>query len=157
MSTLNETAKQPDMLRAIFDLQVALNDHVFDNNGIKNSCGKPLRMCHIVEAVARNELMVNDLPNQWLLRFAKAMEEEVRELHADLRWKWWSQDRIDLQNIRVELVDILHFLVSAMIASGMTADKVYDIYQQKHSVNLARQQQGYCMNSKSEDDNRAIS
>lgn len=101
--------------------------------------------------------MVNDLPNQWLLRFTKDMEEDVKELQSDLRWKWWSQDRIDLQNIRVELVDILHFLVSAMIAAGMTADKVYDVYRRKHAVNLACQAQGYCIDSKTEDGNRTIS
>ena len=64
----------------------------------------------IAEAASRGQLMANDLPNQWLLRYAKAMKEELRELHSDLRWKWWSKDAIDLQNIRVELVDLLHFL-----------------------------------------------
>jgi hypothetical protein len=157
MSITDATTQQPDMLRAIFELQAALNDQVFERNGIRTSSSTLLRMAEITAAVSRGELMVNDLPNQWLLRYAKAMEEELKELHADLRWKWWSQDRIDLQNIRVELVDILHFLVSAMIPPGMTADKVYDVYRQKHAVNVARQQRGYCMNSKSEDDNRAIS
>ncbi|MHB8971945.1 MAG: dUTPase [Pirellulaceae bacterium] len=78
-------------------------------------------------------------------------------MYCDLRWKWWSQDRIDLQNVRVELVDLLHFLVSAMITAGMTAEKVYDVYRQKHAVNLERQAQGYSIASKTDDDNRAIS
>ncbi len=151
------TLHQPDMLQAIFQMQAALNDHVFDRQGLRTAAEEPLRMRDIADAAARGELMVNDLPNQWLARYAKAMEEEVKELQADLRWKWWSRDQIDLQNIRVELIDVLHFLVSAMITAGMTAEKVYDVYCQKHAVNLARQAQGYSLESKSEDDNRVIS
>ncbi len=145
------------MLQAIFQLQAELNDHVFARQALRTSAGHPLRMVDIAESAARGELMVNDLPNQWLLRYAKAMEEEVQELQADLRWKWWSRDEINLQNVRVELIDVLHFLVSAMITAGMTAEKVYDVYRQKHAVNLARQEQGYSMESKTEDDNRTIS
>lgn len=153
----DSTTQHPDMLQAIFELQADLNDQVFARQELRAPAGQPLRMADIAQSAARGELMVNDLPNQWLLRYAKAMEEEVKELQADLRWKWWSRDQIDLQNVRVELIDVLHFLVSAMIAAGMTADKVYDVYRQKHAVNLARQEQGYSMESKTEDDNRAIS
>lgn len=156
MSSVDEAAQQADMLRAIFELQAALNDQVFSGNRLANSAGQPLRMTDITAAVERGELMVNDLPNQWLVRYAKAMEEELIELQAELRWKWWSKDAIDLQNIRVELVDLLHFLVSAMITAGMTADKVYDVYRQKHAVNVARQESNYRLETKSEDDNRGI-
>ena len=100
--------------------------------------------------------MVNNLPKEWLCKYAKAMEEELGELREDLRWKWWSKDQIDLQNIRVELVDILHFLVSAMICAGLTSEKLYDIYKQKHAVNVARQDTGYSQATKTEDDNRGI-
>lgn len=151
-----QSTDRPDMLRAIFELQTALNDHVFDSNGLRNGEGQGLQMTHIAAAAERGQCMVNDLPNQWLLRYAKAMEEELIELKAELRWKWWSKDCIDLQNIRVELVDLLHFLVSAMIAAGLTADKVHDLYRQKHAVNVARQESGYCLASKTEDDNRGI-
>ncbi len=145
-----------DMWRAIFELQAALNDRVFTNNAVRNDVGEPLRMEQIAAAARDGRHMVNDLPNQWLRRFAEAMDAELAELKAELRWKWWSKDGIDLQNIRVELVDVLHFLVSAMIASGLTAEKVHDLYRQKHAVNVARQDNGYCLASKTEDDNRGI-
>lgn len=151
-----QSVDHADMLRAIFELQTALNDHVFASNGLRNADGQGLQMAQIAAAAERGQCMVNDLPNQWLLRYAKAMQEELIELKAELRWKWWSKDGIDLQNIRVELVDILHFLVSAMIAAGLTADKVHDLYRQKHAVNVARQESGYCLASKTEDDNRGI-
>lgn len=145
-----------DMLSQIFQMQAELNDYVFDKNKLKSNDGSPLSMETIFKAVNNDELMVNDLPNTWLSKYSKAMSEEVSELDEELLWKWWSKDKVDIQNIRVELIDILHFLVSSMICAGLTAEKVFDIYQQKHSVNLSRQDTGYNKADKTEDDNRAI-
>jgi dimeric dUTPase (all-alpha-NTP-PPase superfamily) len=149
-------SKFEDSLGTIFRLQAELNDHVFVNNNLRDEKGDPITMALLREAVGKERFGVNDLPNQWLVRYAKAMEEELGELKEDLLWKWWSKDSIDIQNIRVELVDILHFLVSAMIASGLTAEKVLDLYEQKHAVNRARQDSGYSKANKNEEDNRSI-
>ena len=145
-----------DMLQRIFAMQTELNDYVFSKNRLMDNHGEALTMAAIFSAVEAGALMVNDLPNHWLANYARAMREELHELDADLLWKWWSKDDIDLQNIRVELIDILHFLVSAMICSGLTADKVFDIYRQKHAVNLNRQNSGYSKSTKTEDDNLDI-
>ena len=150
------TQQTTDMLSKIFQMQTELNDYVFDNNRLKDNNGNTLTMQAIFDAVNNNALKVNDLPNEWLANYSKAMAEEVRELDADLLWKWWSKDEIDIQNIRVELIDILHFLVSAMICAGLTPERVFDVYQQKHSVNLNRQDTGYSKDSKTEDDNKNI-
>ena len=37
-----------------------------------------------------------------------------------------------------------------MIASGLTAEKVLDLYEQKHAVNRARQETGYSKATKNE-------
>ncbi len=145
-----------DMLSRIFEMQTELNDIVFQKNQLRDNQGQPLTMAAIFAAVADNKLKVNDLPNQWLANYSRAMREEIKELDADLLWKWWSKDEIDLQNIRVELIDILHFLVSAMICAGLTPEKVFDVYRQKHAVNLNRQDTGYSKQSKTEDDNKNI-
>ena len=154
--TIQESAATTDMLEAIFAMQAQLNHYVFSRNSLRDNNGQPLTMNTIVQAVEAQQLMVNDLPNQWLGRYTRAMEEEIVELKGDLRWKWWSKDPIDLQNIRVELVDVLHFLVSAMIASGLTAKKVHDLYRKKHAVNIIRQDSNYSQATKTEDDNRTI-
>ena len=148
--------KREDMLDKIFEMQTELNDYVFRKNRIVDDHGKTLTMAAIFTSVNNEQLKVNELPNQWLANYSKAMREEINELDADLLWKWWSRDEIDLQNIRVELIDILHFLVSAMICAGLTPQKVFDVYQQKHSVNLNRQDNGYNMKSKTENDNKNI-
>ncbi len=43
----------------------------------------------------------------------------------------------DLENVRIELVDILHALVSAMSAAGLTPETVFKAYCDKHTVNLS--------------------
>ena len=145
-----------DRLARIFAMQRDLNDYVFRNHGLTGPDGEVLSMEAIFAAVAAGELGVNDAPAVWLRHYSKAMMEEARELREELPWKWWSKDHIDLQNIRVELIDILHFLVSAMISAGLTPEKVYDIYRQKHAVNVRRQDSDYSRASKDDADNRGI-
>ena len=154
--TSNTQQETKDMLSKIFEMQTELNNYVFEKNNLKDSSGNTLNMQASLNAVNNNELKVNDLPNQWLSNYSKAMSEEIKELDEDLLWKWWSKDEIDIQNIRVELIDVLHFLVSAMICAGLTPEKVFDVYQQKHAVNLNRQDTGYSKNTKTEDDNKNI-
>ena len=144
------------MLNKIFEMQTELNDYVFTKNKLKDKSGQDLSMQSIMTAVAENKLMVNDLPNEWLSNYSKAMKEELIELDEELLWKWWSKDEIDMQNIRVELIDILHFLVSAMMCAGLSAEKVFGIYQQKHAVNLKRQESNYKKATKTEEDNKSI-
>lgn len=145
-----------DMLRRIFAMQTELNDYVFNKSRLADDHGGQLTMATIFNAAGTGALKVNDLPNRWLANYSRAMREELHELDADLLWKWWSKDEINLQNIRVELIDVLHFLVSAMICAGLTPEKVFDVYRQKHAVNLKRQDRGYSKDSKTEDDNRNI-
>ena len=144
------------MLEDIFKMQLELNDYVFKKNNIKNNLDDNLTMQAIMSAAKNKEIMVNDLPNKWLVKYSKAMKEELYELDDELLWKWWSKDKIDMQNIRVELIDILHFLVSAMMCAGLNAEKVFDIYKQKHAANIKRQVNDYNKKNKTEDDNREI-
>ena len=144
------------MLENIFEMQSELNDYVFKKNNIKDKSGNDLSMQTIMTALENNEIMVNDLPNEWLVKYAKALKEELLELDDELLWKWWSKDKIDMQNIRVELIDILHFLISAMMCAGLSAEKVFDIYKQKHAVNIKRQDTNYNIETKTEKDNKEI-
>ncbi len=144
------------MLEDIFKMQLELNDYVFKKNNLKDKSGNDLNMQSIIASAEKEEMMVNDLPNEWLVNYSKAIKEELLELDDELLWKWWSKDKIDMQNIRVELIDILHFLVSAMMCAGLSAEKVFDIYRQKHAINIKRQDTEYNKKIKSEDDNKEI-
>ena len=153
---VNENPAEHDMLTRILRMQTELNDYVFKKNDLKDISGNSLTMETIYADVNSGALKVNDLPNTWLSNYSRAMREEITELDEELLWKWWSKDEINIQNIRVELIDILHFLVSAMICSGLTPERVYDIYRQKHAVNLNRQDSGYSKDTKTEEDNKKI-
>ena len=80
----------------------------------------------------------------WVLNYARAMQQEISELVDSLPWKWWAKyQNFDLQNAKVEIVDIFHFLISAALALGMDADDLYGKFCKKNAVNHGRQDSGY--------------
>lgn len=96
------------------------------------------------------------LQNEWVQKYALAMSQEIGELVDSTNWKWWRTkvDLFDEQNLKVELVDILHFWVSACQVMGLSAEDVHRMYMQKNAVNRKRQDEGYQV--KDESDNRSI-
>jgi dimeric dUTPase (all-alpha-NTP-PPase superfamily) len=92
---------------------------------------------------------------KWILNYTRAMNQEMAELIDSVPWKWWAKyQKFDEQNARVEVIDLFHFLISMAQVLGMTADDVFAAYQQKHEVNLKRQETGYAV--KDHDDSRHI-
>ena len=92
---------------------------------------------------------------EWLLNYCRAMTQEIAELTDCVPWKWWAKyQEFDLQNARVEIVDLFHFLISAAEVLGLSARDVHDLYLQKNKVNFERQDQGYA--KKDEQDNKDI-
>ena len=101
---------------------------------------------------------------QWINNYLAARSSEVEELRDCTFWKHWCaearQDRRfelhDLQNARVEVIDMLFFWISLAQCVGLDADEVFRLYQQKLKINHDRQSNGYTMQSKSEEDNRTV-
>lgn len=113
---------EADMLRDVFRMQMELNRRI----GV------------------RPPEMTEEEQQTWTLNYCRAMSQELAELTDSVPWKWWAKyQEFDLQNARVEAVDLLHFLVSIMQVLGMTADDVYRLYLQKNEVNFKRQDSGY--------------
>ena len=49
---------------------------------------------------------------KWTLNYCRAMTQELAELTDSVPWKWWAKyQEFDLQNARVEVVDLFHFLI----------------------------------------------
>jgi dimeric dUTPase (all-alpha-NTP-PPase superfamily) len=145
-----------DKLNDIFALQGELNDAIFKKQNIHSPDGQPLTMEAIKAALARGELGPNGLPNLWLRNYLRALQGEAEEVEQELLWKWWSKDSIDMQNIRVEIVDLMHFLTSLALSAGLSADEFHRLYTAKHRVNHNRQDSGYSKETKKEDENRRI-
>jgi dimeric dUTPase (all-alpha-NTP-PPase superfamily) len=123
----------PDQLRELFRMQQSLNERI----GVRT------------DSMSETEQVT------WLLNYCRAMTQELAELTDSVPWKWWAKyQKIDLQNARVEVVDLFHFLISAAQVLGMSADDVFNAYLKKNAVNFLRQESGYT--EKDADDSRHI-
>jgi dimeric dUTPase (all-alpha-NTP-PPase superfamily) len=99
--------------------------------------------------------MTEEQRQQWLLNYCRAISQEVAELTDCVPWKWWAKyQKFDKQNARVEIVDLLHFLVSVAQVMELAPGDIFEAYTRKHRVNLARQDSGYT--TKDETDNKHI-
>lgn len=125
--------EKPDRLQELFRMQKALNERI----GV------------------RPEHMSQEEKIHWILNFCRAMSQEIAELTDSVPWKWWAKyQRFDEQNARVEVVDLLHFLISLAQVLGMTADDLFNAYVKKNQVNFERQETGYAV--KNENDSKHI-
>ena len=100
----------------------------------------------------------------WLNNYLAAMSNELEELRDCTYWKHWCDEAKqgnrfmlhDLQNARVEVIDMLFFWISLAQCVGLDADGVMELYRQKLKVNHQRQTDGYSMTDKDESDNKSI-
>lgn len=134
------------MLKELFEKQAELNRRIgFD----------PARL---------RERWDPKLAGEWLNNYIMAMSNELEELRDCTFWKHWCTEARrgqrymirDLQNARVEVIDMLFFWISLAQCVGLDADKVMELYRQKLSVNHARQDGDYSMTGKTEEDNKNI-
>ena len=83
--------KTPDRLEQLFNLQKQLNQRI----GVDT------------------DRMSEEERQAWVLQFCRAMSQEIAELTDCVPWKWWAKyHKFDRQNSRVEVADLLHFLIS---------------------------------------------
>ncbi len=124
---------KPDKLEEIFRLQEQLN----------------------VKIGVDTAHMTDEQRQQWVLNYCRAMTQEIAELTDSVPWKWWAKyQKFDRQNAKVEVIDLLHFLISIAQVLGMTPEDFSQAYAKKHKINLARQDNGY--HTKDEHDSRQI-
>lgn len=88
---------------------------------------------------------INDpeIKRRRFLDFELALKQESAEAINSLNWKWWKKDPDDWDNIKVELVDMLHFWVSMCTIAGLTSQEVFELYFKKNKLNHKRQEEGY--------------
>lgn len=69
---------------------------------------------------------------KWVLNYIRALQQEAAELTDSVPWKWWAKyQKFDAQNAKVEVVDMLHFLISIAQVLGMEAKDFHDAYVKK--------------------------
>lgn len=134
------------MLEDMFERQAALNKRIgYDT--------KELR-----------EKFDPEKAGKWLNDYIIAAGSELEELRDCTFWKHWCSEAKegrrfelhDLQNARVEVIDLLFFWISMAQCVGLNAKDVHNLYLQKLKVNHNRQDGDYKMTAKDEADNKGI-
>ena len=90
-----------------------------------------------------NEIEDPEIRRKRFLEFELALRQESAEAIDSLNWKWWKKDTDDWDNVKIELVDILHFWVSMCSVAGLDAQEVMSLYFKKNKLNHKRQEEGY--------------
>ena len=85
-----------------------------------------------------------------LKNYIDALAAECHELQECLSWKHWYKEAKqgrqyelqDIQNARVEAVDMLFFWISICQLLGLAPEDVYRLYAKKLGINHRRQDEG---------------
>lgn len=125
-----------NLLQVIFEKQYELNKRI-----LKERHGQDYdKLCdqnEEDEAILKQRI-------EWILNYNRAQIHESIELEDSLPWKWWKDmNEIDWDNIRVELIDELHFWVSKCQLVGLDPDSLAELYLKKNKLNQVRQDKGY--------------
>ncbi|MGB9601773.1 MAG: dUTPase [Limisphaerales bacterium] len=113
IANCNNDQQPKDKLDELFRLQKLLNQRI----GVQT------------------DTMTDEERIKWVLNYCRAMSQEVAELTDSVPWKWWAKyQKFDKQNARVEVIDMLHFLISLAQVLGMTADDLYQGYVKKNQI-----------------------
>ena len=90
--------------------------------------------------VIKNRGLEDVTPEQWIQKQTLAMLSELAELIAEVNFKWWKNPKpVNSDNVRQELVDILHFFVGMCNRAGMSSEELFARYIKKNEENFKRQ------------------
>lgn len=145
-----------DKLDELFASQAFLNDSIFAKRSLKGQDGQILSTGRLVALARGEDIAPGSDTATWLANYLKALQDESRELGEEVPWKWWSKERLDMDAIRVEIVDMLHFWISLALVSGLDAGETLRLYRLKNEINLKRQDAGYDASAKSGRDDLSV-
>lgn len=106
-----------DKLDRIFEMQEKLNEDIIEKRNL------------------------HDIPDEkWIQMQTLAMLSEMAELIDEVNFKWWKNPKpVNSDNVKDELVDILHFFVSMCLRAHMSPEELFERYLSKNKENFNRQ------------------
>ena len=135
----------------ITDIKISLDGEFDKLEKIFELQGKLKEKYDIIER--QKDFFVPDLPldintcknQEYLKSLAYRVVSELIEATECLRNKAWKQSEVltDLDHLKEELADCLHFYIEFCINLGITADELFELYFKKQEVNRWRQQTKY--------------
>ncbi len=149
-------------LEDIWPLQAALNAKAgFDTKAIGEALAAAEKAGQLADAHPAARQAGRAIKN-----YLDALAGECHELQDCLAWKHWYREAKegrqyelrDLQNARVEAIDMLFFWISLCQLLGLTPADVYRLYQAKLDINLRRQDENRTQaeHGGHEDENRQV-
>ena len=149
-------------LEDIWPLQAELNSKAgFDTHALGEALAAADRDGRLDDAAELRRQVGRAVKN-----YLDALAAECHELQECLAWKHWyaeaKQGRqyqlADLQNARVEVIDMLFFWISLCQLLGLTPADIYRLYAAKLAINLRRQHEGRSQadHKLHEDENRSV-
>lgn len=145
------------------------NDYVKSTNHLEKLMNLQKNTQESVYGYDFKNLSLGEIKDFWLWN-TRAIEDEISEAYDALGgvsnngetsignavWKPWKSNHKkaysmkisdlsegDLKELKMELVDIQHFLFNMMISVGMTAEELYNYYCSKNKENIRRQENNY--------------
>jgi dimeric dUTPase (all-alpha-NTP-PPase superfamily) len=73
-----------------------------------------------------NTVAMGEAWSEMGLDWRLAITQETAELIDSFDWKWWKHMKVDMENAKIEIVDIWHFLLSIMIEEGVKPDEMLE-------------------------------
>ncbi len=154
--------KEIGSLADIWPLQAELNKRAgFDTAGLGAQLAAGER-----DASPPEQEAIRTTVGRALKNYLDALVSECHELQECLSWKHWYREAKegrqyqlqDLQNARVEVVDMLFFWISICQLLGMDPQDVYRLYAKKLGINHRRQDENRTQTEHAlhEDENRDI-
>lgn len=135
-----------DKLARIFDLQKQLRTTIGKGKDILNL----------------NTLTESD-KGTWVRKYLDYMRQEISEAYDCIAFKHWDKQGKDcpnkilkLNNLRIELIDILHFFLDACHLVEMGPEEIALFYEWKQQKNVKRQHDNYDVLTKTEGDNLSL-
>ena len=89
----------------------------------------------------------NEDRERWTKEFVVAIMAELGEVLDWISWKPWKK-RIEItpakiKELKIELIDIQHFLNNLYLIWDMDAEEIKKLYLEKHNENKRRQESNY--------------
>lgn len=75
------------------------------------------KIANIVNLQSLFNMQVNPQWTQAEYKWGTAILVEATELITSLQWKWWKHEQDDIANAKMEVVDILHFIISECLVT----------------------------------------
>ena len=134
-----------DKLEQLWELQNQLNKGWYEKGAYPVKKFPP-------DGWKNNEINVNkkDDPAQMSLEYCRALLHEVIEVEDALLYKFWDKDQfVNWDEVRREIVDCWHFLISISQMAGLSAEDTFKMYIKKNEINEQRKNSGnYSTSSK---------